>query len=136
MAKMNPLAEVEVDLPFIGKTIARIIVDEAFTMEFGDGDRLRIECAFVLSTEAGRYELSPAVPKDLCPALELLGKSIKSASARKGGMLDTEFADGTRMQVDADSRFEAWEAVGQAGFRVVCMPGGEFAIWQTVSRRK
>lgn len=33
------------------------------------------------------------------------------------------------MTVVADERFEAWTIAGPGGLTIVCLPGGELAVW-------
>jgi hypothetical protein len=65
------------------------------------------------------------------PVLTLYGETVESCRAAKGGALDIEFAGGTRVHVEPDDRYEAWELAGEApGLRVVCGPGGALSVWQ------
>lgn len=119
-----------VGIPLAGKEVSRCVIDGAFTMEFGEGELLRIEGGFIFQTTAGRYELSAERTEELGPALGVLGKTISWSGTSEGGQLDVHFVDGTALRVLPDSQYEAWEVVGKGGFRVVCMPGGELAIWR------
>jgi hypothetical protein len=119
-----------IGIPLAGKTVSRCVIDSAFTMEFGEGELLRIEGGFILQSTARRHALSAERAEELGPALVVVGKTISWSSASEGGELDVHFVDGTNLRVSPDSQYEAWEVVGKGGFRVVCMPGGELAIWR------
>ncbi|MFI2337943.1 DUF6188 family protein [Nocardia rhamnosiphila] len=54
---------------------------------------------------------------------------IREAHAAENGTLHLEFESGISVRVFADPDYEAWSVVGADGFRVVCMPGGELAVW-------
>ena len=58
----------------------------------------------------------------------LLGKVITSVSVSPEGDLDIEFDD-ARLSVSAGYDYEAWQLSGPNGEKVICMPGGELAIW-------
>jgi Family of unknown function (DUF6188) len=113
-----------------GKTVSRCVVDRSFSMEFGEGELLRIEGEFIVESTTRRHALSAERVEELGPALVVVGKTISWLGASEGGELDLQFEDGTRLHVSPDSQYEAWEVVGRGGFRVVCMPGGALAIWR------
>lgn len=56
---------------------------------------------------------------------------IRQAHATKNGTLELEFESGNFIRVYADPDYEAWSVVGAEGFRLVCMPGGELAVWSS-----
>jgi hypothetical protein len=76
------------------------------------------------------YDLSPDEPKALGPVLGLLYRTFKSGLAYKDGTLVVKFAEGRKIVVLSDPNCEAWNVVGTRGLRVVCMPGGDWAVWQ------
>ena len=78
----------------------------------------------------GEYQLSPAHPTALGPALSTLGKTIAVAKVYKDGYLAVHFADGSMLSVKPDAAYEAWEIAGTGGLHVVCTPGGSLSIWQ------
>lgn len=49
--------------------------------------------------------------------------------ATEDGTLWLEYESGSSIRVFSDADFEAWSVVGADGFRVVCMPGGQLAVW-------
>lgn len=59
----------------------------------------------------------------------LLHRKIASAIAEESGALALDFEDGTRLRVEPSPRYEAWTMTGPHGRMIVCMPGGELAIW-------
>lgn len=53
-------------------------------------------------------------------------------TSTEGGTLTLVFADGSRLRCEPDPRFEAWQVVGGTPQHlVVCMPGGELAVWDS-----
>lgn len=65
----------------------------------------------------------------LGPVLGLLHKRIESVSAMKDGHLNVIIDSGISLSVAPDHAYEAWDVSISNGIRVVCMPGGELAIW-------
>jgi hypothetical protein len=63
------------------------------------------------------------------PLAALIGRTVSTASADDGTLLLT-FNDGSLLRCHPDPRYEAWEVVGgDPQSFVVCLPGGELAIW-------
>lgn len=120
-------------VPLEGKTVTRCLVDHAFGLELWEREgttTIRIEGGFVFQEPGREYQLSPAQPTALGPALSTIGKTIASAKVCKDGCLEVHFADGGTLSVKPDVAYEAWEIVGPGGLRMVCTPGGSLSIWQ------
>ncbi|MEU4314486.1 DUF6188 family protein [Nocardia sp. NPDC024068] len=58
--------------------------------------------------------------------------NLRGARATEIGTLQLDFESGVTLLAFADPVYEAWSIVASGGFRVVCMPGGELAVWQEV----
>jgi hypothetical protein len=56
------------------------------------------------------------------------GSCLLQCTAEDDGTLVLELEHG-RIEVPAFENAEAWEMHGGKGFRIICMPGGELAIW-------
>lgn len=122
------------DLPLVGQTVRRCIVDTGFSFECGERSRnylVRIEGPFILSDSMGDIPLdgSAQQTQTLGPALRLVGRVVRSAIAGKDGRLTIVFSDGIRLVVPPSEEYEPWELVGDRGFRMVSAPGGELYIW-------
>ncbi|MGW3279436.1 DUF6188 family protein [Nocardia rhamnosiphila] len=59
---------------------------------------------------------------------------LREVSATGNGTLQLKFESGSSIWVFADSNYEAWSVVGAEGFRMVCMPGGELAVWSAAKK--
>lgn len=120
-------------LPLHGMSVTRCCLDQAFGIELWEQESqitIRIEGAFSLRILDQEYNLSPEHLAEIGPAFWILHKTIDSALAYKDGKLVLGFSDGSRLSVEADPQYEAWEAVGTGGLRVICVPGGSLSIWQ------
>jgi len=120
-------------VPLQGKTVTRCLVDHAFGLELWACEgttTIRVEGGFVFQGSGGEYQLSPAHPTALGPALSTLGKTVAVAKVYKDGCLAVHFADGSTLSVKPDTAYEAWEIAGTGGLHIVCPPGGGLSIWQ------
>ena len=123
-------------LPLDGRQITQLRFDFAFGMEFSDENSrfsIRISTIFMLTSPMGSAEYNPEQTQECGPALRLFNARVTSAKAFNCGRLEITFSDGMILRVDSNPQFEAWEAVGSNGMRVVAVPGGELAIWQSNS---
>lgn len=66
--------------------------------------------------------------QDVGSALTLFGATVNSAVAFKTGTLRLVL-DHFLLTVRADPQYEAWNVVGPGDMLVVCMPGGQLAVW-------
>ena len=62
----------------------------------------------------------------------LLGDVVRDARTSAGGELTVVFGGGAELLVCADADFESWAVAGADGL-VVCLPGGEVAVWDDAS---
>jgi hypothetical protein len=96
---------------------------------------LRIGDTFTFTTVDGvEMPLRPEEdPAGLGPVLACTRTTVEAATALEDGNLEVSFADGGSLHVDPSPAHEAWELAGPQGGRIVCMPGGQLAIWQPTS---
>ena len=88
--------------------------------------------------------LSIETPPSLAPALRLLWKPVASIKITKTGPLEIFFSDQGKISIQPSDEYEAWHIEGGyglhgdqglTGLRIICMPGGELAIWLPDSSR-
>lgn len=76
------------------------------------------------------HEIDPEDPTTVGPVLWVVGKEIQGVNA-EGGALSLVFSDGSRVRCEPQEDYEAWQVVGGSPQHlVVCMPGGELAVWE------
>jgi hypothetical protein len=120
-------------LPYRGLNVSQITVDYALTFLLEGQASIVIEGDATLADRPGRapgaqtVELHPG-RQDVAAALSLFGATVNSAVAFKTGTLRLVL-DHFQLTVRADPHYEAWNVVGPGGMRLVCMPGGQLAIW-------
>ena len=122
----------ELVLPLEGLSIARCVIDHAFSLEASrehDIVVLRIECPFTVSKTGMQYVLEPNEPANLGPATALVHASVRTARASAEGRLSIVFDDGRELTVEPSDDFEAWELTGPNGVKAVCRPGGGVSTW-------
>lgn len=126
-------------IPVRDGTVTRVSFDYAQITLFCEPLALTIEGEITITNQSGGKAVVDPDPSNdphlLSPILKVLRDTIQEVVATKDGMLIVRFASGTRIEVPADTKYEAWhvnELSGIDGFRVVSMPGGELAIWQGV----
>jgi hypothetical protein len=113
--------------------VTRINVDYQLTLDLGPDCMVVLEGLCRLTqgsagTGDRKRDLDPE-RQDVAPALALFGADIRSAEAFKSGELRIGFDNGLHLTCPPDPSFEAWQVVGENGFRLVSLPGGELAVW-------
>jgi len=120
-------------VPLTGRTVSRFLIDNALCIEFIDPDReyvmITLEQEFHLEVNRISYALSPKIPTQLGPVFFLRHNTVKDALAFKDGTLKLEFANGDKLAIGAHPKYEAWGVAGDHGLRVICLPGGDLAVW-------
>ncbi|WP_157181858.1 DUF6188 family protein [Nocardia testacea] len=94
----------------------------------GNEFEVQIESVVEIGISGGasnRYSVGE-IPAEVGPQITGV---LREAHAIENGTLHLEFESGSSIRVFADPDYEAWSVVGADGFRVVCMPGGELAVW-------
>ncbi|MEZ0095741.1 DUF6188 family protein [Streptacidiphilus sp. EB129] len=119
------------DLKVEGCTLTRISFDYALTLLVDPDTQFRLQANVKLSdTDGTSVTFHPGgadVPADRL--VRLLHKDIAKAWSSDDGVLTIQFACGAKLMATPDPDYEAWEIVADDGLRVICMPGGELAIW-------
>lgn len=101
------------------------------TIELGAEFELQIEGDLTLRTADGAvlHATSDDYASISSELETLVSAAVTRADADEISGLTLEFDSGARLHVPVDQHYEAWGVVGPGGYRVICMPGGEFAIW-------
>lgn len=121
-------------LPLGGVPIGRIQVD--FRLSFlSDGFHLVCETGFTVEDGERSDWVDPADPATLLPAVMLFNRRLESVLMYKNGTLRLHFEDGARLRVLPHESYEAWNMNGDDGLMIVCMPGGELAVWSKPAQR-
>jgi hypothetical protein len=121
------------DLGLIGAAVDQCCFDYAVVLHFRSNDsvwEVRLEAPFAMRTAEGTEHLVlPEEAVHLESVLTILRTSIEGATAFKDGHLKLELSNGTVLDAPPDEGFEAWTLTGPDGLMLVCLPGGEVAVW-------
>ena len=122
-------------IPLRGTRVAKIIIDLALRIEFIDASEnetlIWIGGSIRIRSQGNEYMLHGDNPKELAPILELWGSAVDSAAAHKDGRLEVKFRDGSDFCAYPLPATESWGVTGQRWLRIVCMPGGDLAVWKS-----
>lgn len=119
------------DLGLRGRTVTSIHVEYALYLRLSDQYYVTVESPFRFDLPDRSVDLSPETDAEEVRALlgRLVGHRIDDAAVSETGVLTIHFDDSTRLTVEPDPAYEAWNVSGPAGFLMVCTPGGELALW-------
>jgi hypothetical protein len=120
-------------IPLLAQRVSRFQVDTQLTLEFFDrpDEETTVWVSGKFNLELDRRErlLSAEQRDTVSPVFALLNRTVQSALAYKNGTLEITFTEGGKLSVTADSNYESWGVTGVRWLRIVCMPGGELAVW-------
>ncbi|MFC8383541.1 DUF6188 family protein [Nocardia sp. NPDC057272] len=123
----------ELQLEIIGQSISEVELGFTATIRIGSPIEfeLQVEGELSIHTADGRLVSAPSNNyADICNELEsTVGSKITRAIASEVDGLSIELSSGAVLKVPVDEHYEAWGIVGLSGYRVICLPGGELAIW-------
>ncbi|WP_229074933.1 DUF6188 family protein [Actinoplanes sp. DH11] len=112
----------------MGKTVEYVRLGYAVVLGFTGDCQVVIESDARLDGPAGRADIEPGEnPSDAVATL--IGEAVRSASVRATGELELCFEGGQHLLVEVLPDVESWAVTGPAGVLIVCMAGGELAVW-------
>lgn len=121
-------------VPLAGRAVSRFQIDSRLAIEFLESNceyiMITIEQQFCLELAEIKYTLNPGIPSELGPVFSILHNVLRSALAYKDGTLKLEFSNGDKLSIVAHPKYEAWGIAGDRGLRIVCLPGGDLAVWK------
>ena len=118
------------ELELEGQRVTQESVDFAVSLRTDAGYEVRIETDFSMHTPNGDFDFSlgtSSLEPDKFPSL--LQHTVTSSVAEKSGGMVLGFDDGASLRVEPHEEYEAWTIAGPHGKKIVCMPGGEVAVW-------
>jgi hypothetical protein len=124
----------------VGRSIDELRIRNGIRVVFELGDQVTPAlyadigtCTYV-DAQGRRHEVAGEDVSTFGPLLEIVGKEV-SRVATADGTLILEFTDSSSVQCPPHDRYEAWEVVGGSPQHlVVCMPGGELAVFDQPAR--
>ncbi|MEV0335858.1 DUF6188 family protein [Nocardia sp. NPDC050717] len=123
----------DLQLEIIGKPISEVELGFTATIRIGSPIEyeLQVEGEISVRTAEGRLVSAPSNSYvEIRGELEsIVGSKVVRADASEVDGLSIELSSGAVLNVPVDEHYEAWGIVGLNGYRVICLPGGELAIW-------
>jgi hypothetical protein len=111
-----------------GQRLESVRLGHAVVLSFSGGCQVLTESLTHLDGPGGRAEVEPGDdPSDALATL--LGDVVAQARTRDTGELQITFVSGWQLCVAADADYESWAVTGPDGFLIVCLAGGELAVW-------
>lgn len=122
------------ELELHGQQVSKLDYDYTVAIHTDTGYEIRIEEDYTLTTPQGTHTYSPEPSTEDSGPLDILNEqTITAATANDTATLTLTVTDGTQLQVAASDDFEAWTLAGPKGRKIVCLPGGELATWNTTN---
>jgi hypothetical protein len=118
------------ELGLEGQTVTQVSADFTVSLVTDANYEVRIETVFSMRTPDGDLNFplgNDAI--DPVPVRLLLHQTVTSSAAEGSGALALAFSGGTTLRVEPHEMFEAWTITGPGGRKIVCMAGGELAVW-------
>lgn len=121
-------------IPLDGVRISSVQVDSQLTFHAED---FQLVCELGFAVEQGERSdwVVPGDTATVLPAVMLFNRRLEGAIAYKNGMLRLLFEDGSTLRALPHESYEAWNLNGADGLNIVCMPGGDLAVWSTPEQR-
>ncbi|MCB9451589.1 MAG: hypothetical protein H6672_09120 [Anaerolineaceae bacterium] len=120
-------------LPIEMGVVVRCTFDYGCVLEIawrGLSINVRIEGDILFRTKDGEKILSGEDATLLTEILLILNQKVDSAKVFKDGKLVLDFSNEVTLAASSSVEYEAWQITSSNGLRIVCMPGGELAIWR------
>jgi Family of unknown function (DUF6188) len=112
----------------VGKTVTEIRYDSRIV--FASGEKPEPTLYADVSGECGVTD-SAGQPQ---PLNSVVSRTVLTTST-SGDVLALKFDDGFALRCPPDPNYEAWQVVGgDPQYLVVCLPGGELAVWDKSDR--
>jgi hypothetical protein len=131
-------AETSLVLPLPGMQLVGCLMDHGLNCQFANEPArtyLRVEGWIRYTTPEGSTpEMSALDAQASGIAKRIVGLTVKSAAVHADGDLSIVFADGSKLSVEADREYHAWELVASTGMKVLCGPGGKIEVGQLPPR--
>ena len=117
-----------VELGLTGRILEDVQFGHAITLRFTEQHEALIEERIQLTVGAERVDV-PADAEWSEPVSALAGRRVRTAGTLESGALHIAFEGDAELLVEPSTDYESWTVTGPGGMRVVCLAGGELAVW-------
>ena len=113
------------------QTIGHVIFDFQITLTCEDHDKVVFISEFAISgPDLAPMTVDPERPAEAAkPLVELRLRRISALTIEDNSTLAVEFDGGYHLKCPPDPDYEAWWVVQENGAMIICMPGGNLAVW-------
>jgi hypothetical protein len=124
----------EFELRAVNPVIAEVSLESKLQLLIGDDDaqgeiKVTVECRLVTDGLGDPSRIDVQTDRAALEALAAqIGHVPIQRCAVRAGVLGLELGAGRVLSAPPDERYEAWSVLG-GGYRLICCPGGELAIW-------
>jgi Family of unknown function (DUF6188) len=118
----------------IGQRLEYVGLGAVLVLSFTDGSQVLIESLAHLDGPDGRVDVEPGDHHSFDVLALLLGDVVRAAWTRGDGELRISFGRGSELVVGVDADVESWAVAGRNGVLMVCLAGGEVAVWGSQRR--
>ena len=118
----------ELFVPLTGRSMIQFCVGSGVRLDLDGSPHYEITIETPLTITAMNIERAEPTSVEVLAALRgLLMRAVLSVSEHHG-QLSVEF-DSVTITVPPDENYEAWQIRADDGLLIVCIPGGELAVW-------
>ena len=111
-----------------GRSLIQFCVGSGVRLDLGGSPHYEITIESPLSIAAARIERAESTSVEVLAVLRgLLMQPVRSV-VEHDGQLSVVF-DSATITVPRDDDYEAWQVRADDGTLIVCVPGGELAVW-------
>jgi hypothetical protein len=115
-------------VPLAGRSLIQFCVGSGVRLDLEGSPHYEITIESPLTIAGTNIERADATSVEVLAVLrELLMKPVSSVSEHQG-QLSVVFESVT-INVPSDDNYEAWQIRADDGLLIVCVPGGELAVW-------
>ncbi|WP_139347788.1 DUF6188 family protein [Nocardia donostiensis] len=119
------------ELPISSQSISVKSSHPILIIRTTDGYEIQSEGVITITSESGASWQGDVEETDIrqFPIWGSVNGVIESAFVNEEGNMKTTFESGCVIEFHPDAEYESWSVTGPGDYRMVCMPGGELAIW-------
>jgi hypothetical protein len=123
------------DIDLRGQTLTDLVADSTARLTFTGDFFIRLESTFTLTMQGQVVSLTPDTDplEAFSPMQVLVERAVTAATISDDGTLTLTFDDGSEIVAQPDIQYEAWTLTGPNRLIIVCMPGGDLAVWDAIA---
>jgi hypothetical protein len=118
----------ELFAPLAGRSMIQFCVGSGVRLDLGGSPHYEVTIESPMSIQARNIDRAESTSVEVFAVLrDLLMKPVRSVNEHQGQL--TVAFDSLTITVPRDDDYEAWQIRADNGLMIVCVPGGELAVW-------